>query len=301
MRANSFSTRRWAATLAEVLVVIAIIAVLLGLLVSAVQRVRDAANRTRCLNNLRQVGLALHNYHDVHSRFPPGVSYQNGKDPYPFMSWNTRLLPFLEQENLWAETQKAYAQNPDFLYDPPHKGLATVMPVYACPADSRTLSVANPPGVRVAFTAYLGVVGTDQSRSDGVLYLDSQVRFADITDGTSNTLAVGERPPSADGGFGWWYAGWGQNKDGSGDMVLGVRERNVGSIWAGSCPPGPYEFGPGRVQNQCDAFHFWSLHLGGGAHFLFCDGSVRFLSYDADAVLPALATRAGGEVATVAD
>ena len=78
-------------------------------------------------------------------------------------------------------------------------------------------------------------------------------------------------------------------------MILGVRERNILLGRLGSCPPGPYQFRPGTVTNQCDMFHFWSLH-DGGAHLLFADGSVRFLTYDADGILPALATRAGGEV-----
>jgi prepilin-type processing-associated H-X9-DG protein len=94
--------------------------------------------------------------------------------------------------------------------------------------------------------------------------------------------------------LGWWYAGTGQSDDGSAAAVMSVRERVV-SIWGFGCLPGPYHFTPGRLDNQCDAFHFWSLHSG-GANFLFADGSVRFPPYSADAVLPALATRAGGEV-----
>src|SRR5262249_34458147 len=114
-----------------------------------------------------------------------------------------------------------------------------------------------------------------------------------ITDGTSNTLMVGERPPSADDRFGWWYAGEGQDKDGSAEMILGARE--IPYAQYGNCPLGSHHFGPGSESNQCDMFHFWSRHVGGGAHFLFADGSVRFLRYSADPVLPALATRAGGE------
>jgi prepilin-type N-terminal cleavage/methylation domain-containing protein len=286
-------------TLVELLVVIGIIAVLLALTLPAIQRVRDAANRTRCSNNLHQIGLALHGYHGVYRTFPPGVSYRNGADPYPFMSWNTRLLPFLEQDNLWKQTQQAFAQEKVFLFDPPHVGLETVLPVFGCPADPRTLQTRDLGALTVAFTAYLGVEGTDQFRKDGILYLDSQIRMADVTDGTSNTLLVGERPPSADGVLGWWYAGEGQGKDGSADMVLGVRERNA-FTYAAACPPGPYHFGPGRVQNQCDALHFWSMHIG-GAHFLFADASVHFLPYSVDSLLPALATRNGGEAAVLPD
>lgn len=81
-------------------------------------------------------------------------------------------------------------------------------------------------------------------------------------------------------------------------MLLGVRERNRGGPYVASCPRGPYHFRPGRVNEQCDLFHFWSLHSG-GAHFLFADGAVRFLAYSADPVLPAWATRAGGEMVAI--
>jgi prepilin-type processing-associated H-X9-DG protein len=163
--------------------------------------------------------------------------------------------------------------------------------IFACPADARS----SRPSERsnIGFTFYLGVEGTDYLAQDGVLYLDSRTKASRITDGLSNTLLVGERPPSADEVFGWWYAGTGQADSGSCDMVLGVRELNV---WDGTrrCWRGPYFFSPGKVENPCDMFHFWSLHPG-GANFLFADGSVRFLAYSADAIFPALATRAGGE------
>jgi prepilin-type processing-associated H-X9-DG protein len=169
------------------------------------------------------------------------------------------------------------------------------MPVYLCPGDGRIHTVGGLNGVLRAFTSYLGVEGIDQFGQEGVLFLDSTIRLTDITDGASNTLMVGERPPSANGILGWWYAGEGQSKDGSGDMVLGVRGRCV-SLYCAGCPSGPYDFQPGRVRNQCDAMHFWSLHPG-GANFLFADGSARFLAYPVNPLMPALATRAGDEVA----
>jgi prepilin-type processing-associated H-X9-DG protein len=276
-------------------VVIAIIAVLLGLVLPAVQKVREAASRIKCQNNLRQIGLALHQYHDAQAAFPPGCSYRNGTDPQPHMSWLTRLLPYVEQEALWHQSLRAFQQE-RFFQKGPHLAITgVVIPYYACPTDARTSQSSSVNGLggsfQVAFTSYLGVGGTDRTHNDGILYLDSRIRLTDITDGTSNTLAVGERPPSANLNFGWWYAGWGQAKDGSVDMVLGVRERNVSSA---GCSLGPYEFRPGRVSNQCDAFHFWSLHSG-GAHFLFADGSVHFLNYSARPLMTALATRAGGD------
>jgi prepilin-type N-terminal cleavage/methylation domain-containing protein/prepilin-type processing-associated H-X9-DG protein len=285
-------------TLIELLVVIAILGVLAGLVLAAVQQVRAGAYRVQCSNNLRQLGLALAQYQNVQRTLPPGCSYQNGKAPYLHMSWCTRLLPFLEQEALWERTQQAFAADSFFFDNPPHVGLTMVIPVFGCPADSRTLRSRAPDP---AFTSFLGVEGTDQSTKDGTLFLDSRVRLVDITDGTSNTLLVGERPPSGDGIFGWWYGGWGQSRDGSADMILGARERNAfspGHPELQDCPAGPYHFQSDRIDNKCALFHFWSLHPG-GANFLMADGSVHFLGYDADALLPSLATRAGGEVAAL--
>lgn len=151
----------------------------------------------------------------------------------------------------------------------------------------------------VTFTSYLGVEGTNQTTSDGVLFLDSRVSLLDIRDGTSNTLMVGERPPSADLGLGWWYAGWGQELDGSAEMILGVQEIINLSRFPG-CSPDSTEYRKGQFNNLCDALHFWSPHLG-GANFLFADGSVHFLPYSAAPLMPALATRNGGEAVTIPD
>ncbi len=281
-------------TLVELLVCIAIVSVLIGLLLPAVQKARAAVQRTTCENNLRQIGIALHGYHDSHQALPSGV--QGPLRPYPFMSWNAAILPHLEQDNLWNSIHAAYQQDPNFLDVPPHVHRGTVVPVFACPADPRTLAPAHKLlPVEIAFTSYLGNEGRDFLHMDGVLFLDSTIRMADVVDGTSNTLLVGERPPSADEKLGWWYAGWGQGQDGSAEMVLGVSERNA---FYPECFRGPYRFGQGRINNQCDCFHFWSLHPGGG-HFSLVDGSVHFLSYSAQAIMPALATRAGGEAQPV--
>ena len=289
-------SRRNAFTLVELLVVIAIIGLLTALIFSAVQRARESANRVRCANNLHQMGLALHQYHDMYNVLPPGCSYQDGKNPFPHMSWMARILPFIEQDAVWREAETAYAIAP-FFEDAPHSALARVIPIYICPSDGRVFYPADFGKFKVGLCSYLGLEGTDQDSHDGVLYLDSQVRMTDITDGTSNTLMVGERPPSAGLNLGWWYAGWGQSKDGSGDNVLGARELYVGGIGSG-CMSGPYHFVPGKFSNQCDAFHFWSPHSG-GAEFLFADGSVHFVGYSNDPIMPALATRAGGETVSL--
>lgn len=288
------SSRRSAFTLIELVVALGILAALAGLLMAALQKVRGAASMAQCKNNIRQIALALHQFHDREKALPPGMS--NGNAAQPFLSWNARILPFLEKESLWQETLRAFAQDRDFRNVPPHAHRAHVIPQFACPADDRTSAPSTRllNGFPVSFTAYLGVWGNDYLRPSGVLFIDSRIRFADVSDGLSNTLSVGERPPSPDERLGWWYAGWGQNKIGSAEMLLGVQELNVLSGYE-ACPPGPYRFTRGQLKDKCDAFHYWSVH-DGGAHFAFCDGSVRFLSYSADTVLPALATRAAGDI-----
>jgi prepilin-type N-terminal cleavage/methylation domain-containing protein/prepilin-type processing-associated H-X9-DG protein len=281
-------------SLVELLVVIAIVSVLIGLILAAVQRVRATAARVRCADHLRQLGVALHGYHGAHGQLPPGMSYREEKDPQPFLSWLARLLPHVEQNALWQQTEEAFRQDRNFL-TPAHAARGVVVPLFTCPADPRTATPSGKDitGHPVALTSYLGVEGQNAGLADGLLYLDSRHRLADATDGASNTLLVGERPPSADLNLGWWYAGWGQRKNGDAEFLLGTRTRCYNRFRA-SCDEGPYHFTPGKFDNPCDTFHFWSPHPG-GAHFLFADGSVRFLRYSADPIMPALASRAGGE------
>lgn len=294
--------RRTGFTLVELLVAIAIITILIGLLLPAVQKVRSAAARASCQNNLKQLGLAMHGYEGTAGAFPPGAAVAGKGERHPYLSWMGHLLPHVEQGPLWNATEVAYDERPGDPFHPPHLGIITPVKTFACPADDRqTAAHDTHGGNRVAVTGYLGILGVDYRQPSGVLYYGSRVRFADITDGTSNTLVAGERPPSPDYWFGWWYAGMGIAGTSSGDVVLGVREFNVpASQYTTACPAGPYHFGSGRVTEMCDTFHFWSLH-DGGANFLFGDGSVRFLTYSADSVLPALATRAGGEVVNFPD
>jgi len=289
--------RRRGFTLIELMVCISIIAILSGLLMSAAARVRAAAARVRCQSNLRQIALALHHLHDVRGRFPSGnvVVSTNGECRY--LGWQFPLLPYIEQNELWRQSMIAVGKDPFPFHVPPHVGLGTRIPAFNCPLDSRVDETPILKGHPTAFTSYLGVTGLDNRARSGILFPGSRIRIVDVTDGTSNTAMLGERPPSASLLLGWWYAGAGQDGFGSADMHLGVRERRRMHPDLLLCNRGPYHFQPGSLDNDCDALHFWSLHAG-GANFAFADGSVHFLRYAADQVLPALATRSGGEVAS---
>jgi prepilin-type processing-associated H-X9-DG protein len=138
------------------------------------------------------------------------------------------------------------------------------------------------------------VLGTDHLAHEGVLWGGTSRRFGDVADGLSNTLMLGERPPAGDFWYGWWYAGFGMGGTGALDAMLGVREVKARAPYTGNCERGPYHFRATEPADKCAVFHFWSFHPG-GAHFAMCDGSVHFLAYSADAILPALATRAGNE------
>jgi prepilin-type N-terminal cleavage/methylation domain-containing protein/prepilin-type processing-associated H-X9-DG protein len=302
-RRISNSIRRPGFSLVELLVVIAIIAILIGLLIPAVQKVRDSAARTHCQNNLRQMGLGLHHYHLDHGSLPPGVRTSG---TYYYWSWMAFLLPYVEQQNVWelgekhAQTVNTYVWGSTVYgmppgspgYFPQNPAFSTLVKTWQCPADARTLITVDERGLTIAFTAVLGNHGTDP-QADGLLFENSAVRFEEIRDGQSNTLAVGERPPSKDFWYGWWFAGAGYNGSGVGDVTMGTRAINYASKLG--CPPDKIGLKPGNVNDNCDQTHYWSMHTG-GANFLFADGSCRFLRYAADAVLPALGTRDGGEV-----
>jgi prepilin-type N-terminal cleavage/methylation domain-containing protein/prepilin-type processing-associated H-X9-DG protein len=284
-------------SLIEVLVVIAIIGILSGLLMAAIQRVRASAARLKCQSQMRQIVLALHQYHDTHRHLPPGLSVNVDRQRYLYLGWTARILPYIEQAALWEQIERAFATDPDptqFYGHPAHLSiLGTYIPLYVCPADGRIRGAVSVGRRQYGYTSYLGVAGLNHTTNEGVLFADSRISFHDVTDGLSNTIMIGERPPPTDLLFGWWYRGWGQNKTGSAEMLLGVREINIlGNRYP--CGEGPYYFQAGNLDNQCSMFHYWSLHSG-GANFAAADGAVRFLSYQAEAYLPALASRAGGE------
>jgi prepilin-type N-terminal cleavage/methylation domain-containing protein/prepilin-type processing-associated H-X9-DG protein len=274
-------------TLIELLMVILMIALVLALLFPAVQAGRETARRMACTSNLRQISLALQHYQTAKLVFPPGVSSTPA-----WQSWCARLLPYLDKNDVWESAQRDYQRQPDPFRPTPHAGLATTLAIYGCPSDYRLRTPqTTSKGYPVALTSYLGVAGTDYQSRDGVLFRDSRVSTSDIKDGLAGTIVVGERPPSSDNWFGWWYAGVGQQGSGVPDMLLGAREKNIGYGQLSGCDPGPFRFGPGS-DALCDVLHFWSYHPG-GANFAFADASVRFVRYETD--LARLATRAKGD------
>jgi prepilin-type processing-associated H-X9-DG protein len=289
------------------IVVVGLFAVLLGLLLPAVQRVRAAAARAACANNLRQLGLASHSHHGQHGRLPPALK-PAPSDPLYHLSWLARLLPDLGEGPLWQTVLAEYAANPRPLRRPRHTALGRVVTAYACPADPVAREAWPLPGSDatnlVAFTSYLGNIGRSYRTQDGVVVPVAGVALTDITDGTANTLLAGERPPSADRLYGWWYAARGQGDTGSLDYVLGAAEVNGVPAsypqYRRACGGGPFGFAPPAPGDICSVFRFGSHHPG-GANLAFCDGSVRFLPYSADTILPALATRAGGESVQLPD
>ncbi len=285
-------------SLVELLVVIGIVGLLIGLLLPAVQGVRARAARSGCSNNLRQVGVALHNHHDHHGRLPP-LPYSTSSDPNFRFGWTVHILPYIEHDVLWKASLRALQSELATWKNPPHIGFATVIKLYVCPSDPRLLSpLQDAKGITAAYTSYIGVNGA--RNLDGVLgRVGSGIRLADIADGTSQTVMAGERPPPAALQAGRWYSPgplFGQSIPPGPDDGLPV----IGIPYPGDSCRGPFLFGPGRLDNPCDRYHFWSLHPS-GANWLFADGAVRFLSYSANDILPALATRAGGEVVNLPD
>lgn len=296
-----FFYRRRAVTLVELLVVIGIIGLVLALILPAIQRIRESAARTLCLNNLRQIGHALHLYHGDYKRLPPRDVRRmpSSKEPDVLLSWMALILPYLENDNLFIKSVQACQLDANVLHNPPHVGLSTAVNLYICPTDGRiTTPLTDSFGVRAAFTSYIGITGTllpgAKRGFDGVLGGFPGLTL-NIPDGLSNTLMVGERPPPDSLQAGWWYPGF----HGTG---TGFRGPNIGIILGGGvlvsgdpCTGVKRAFGPGRTDNSCDRFHLWSLHAG-GANFLYADGSARFHSYAYDTVIMRLASRDGGEM-----
>jgi prepilin-type N-terminal cleavage/methylation domain-containing protein/prepilin-type processing-associated H-X9-DG protein len=292
--------RRFAFTLVELLVVIAIMGVLLALLLPAVQKVRAAADRIRCGNNLKQLALAAHQYHDIHQIFPPGFF----RAPGPWLQVKVvtvfvALLPHIDQDNLHRRWDYDHYGNNLGPY--PTATAAQVITIAVCPADllptppvDQNDSGSSPRHWgEISYGGNAGVRSTADQTKDGVFFEASQVRFADVTDGASNTLLFGERnhwDPNYDRlcpndtliTNGWWaYAG-------TADVLLSAAV--------------PLNYHVPATATTCDDIKadrlcaFGSRHPG-GANFAMTDGAVRFLSDTmALTVLRGLSTRAAGEL-----
>ena len=291
-------------TLIELLVVIAIIAVLIGLLLPAVQAAREAARRAQCVNNLKQIGLALHNYDGSHLTFPSGYVSNfdaSGNDTGPGWGWAAMLLPQFEQTPLFNAVNFNLA-----VEDPANMtGRLPNVNNFLCPSDptataywavNRDAATGAPRQniCRVSPSNYIAMYGNGEPgpSGDGIFFRNGKIGLRDITDGTAQTLAVGERSHRL--GEATWV---GSVADAvmfptDNDDIGRYRTETSSGMVLGHVGEG---VGPG--DRRGDVNQFYSLHSGGGVNFLFADGHVSFLKSTLNyRAYKALATRAGGEV-----
>lgn len=303
------SSKRSAFTLIELLVVIAIIAVLIALLLPAVQQAREAARRSQCKNNLKQIGLALHNYHDSANVFPFGGSYDDedavSGSLAPNISWAVRVLPNLDQAPLYNQLDMTRADVTSWpLASTNRPARETQVAVFRCPTDTypNFNPIPSEGTVKYAQTSYSGSLGAQRTATGTCAPFDiyreplatnynygrtsnpqkvsgmfaqghAKIGIRDVTDGTSNTLFVGECLASCHAltiRTGWWPS--------SGRVVASSTIVPINEMT--TCD------GSNRISNpSCTvaatsanyAWGFKSMHTG-GAHFLMVDGAVRFIS-----------------------
>jgi len=307
---NARVSQRVAFTLVELLVVIAIIGVLVALLLPAVQAAREAARRSSCAANFKQVALALHNYHDAHKVFPVGGGISggcSGKTEKHLFSWGVHLLPYLEQSARYDRVDFISGAQPinnqaNFQSNANPDAALGPVATYLCPSNPQSDVMVNP-----GFAALLealprsdmagvadsrdwrcnssGTVGVrPRSDGNGILFAWSKTSFKDITDGTSNTLIVGE------------ITGDHRVTTSSSPTALNGNSYTVYDLFdTSSGINGPFTV-PGGGTYAFRPQGFSSFHPG-GAHFALADGSVRFLSETLDqSLLSGLSTRHSGEV-----
>ncbi|MBN1853136.1 MAG: DUF1559 domain-containing protein [Pirellulales bacterium] len=322
---SSQPSRAFGFTLVELLVVIAIIGILVALLLPAVQAAREAARRSTCESNFKQIGLALHNYHSAHKTFPPGTLFavpdsgsacrDGPEEAYSGFGWGTFILPYMEEISLYDRLD--FTGTSPIYTDISWEAISTPVETYMCPSEKNTdkwvdcctgrdhfgeptfdWRLSNMAGVADSLDAYCWNYQPTHN-GNGILFNYSRIHTGKILDGTSHTYIVGEIV----GAKGFDHAGeevW----VGHTWVTRNVCDMSQGINGPGSIPGGrddtidPYD---GDGGNRHDEYHrengFSSFHPG-GAHFVYADGSVHFVHDDIDFyVLLARATRAGGEVA----
>jgi prepilin-type N-terminal cleavage/methylation domain-containing protein len=302
MRTHSTAGRRQAFTLVELLVVIAIIGVLVALLLPAVQAAREAARRAQCSNNLRQIGIGLHNYHDTYQTFPFGWSNRG-------QAWSACILPFIEQGPLWNTLQWAESNNWDSANTPNQRACETLIKTYRCPSAAIPEHVNNQGIPQRVPATYRGVASStadsddpstsavgrhlEQTDLEGIFFGDSRIGFRDITDGTSNTFMVGEcywDKYTQDGNqMDFWYIGSPQADPWPGSAT-------EFSEFVGSTGVPLNARTIAATSGYQKELSFASFHPA-GTLFTMGDASVRYFPYSTEAATyKALGSRNGGEV-----